>query len=72
MKHLEQGMAQDKDGTAAGFYCWVFFFFNHFLATFVARGILVPRPGIKPVTPALEAESLNHWSTRAVSIFTNN
>ena len=66
-------MAQDKDGTTASFYCWVFIFLiNYFLATFVARGILVPWPGIKPVTPALEAESLNHWSTRAVSIFTNN
>ena len=43
MKHLEQGMAQDKDGTTASFYCWVFIFLiNYFLATFVARGILVP------------------------------
>ena len=32
----------------------------------VAYGILVPRPGIKPVPPALEAQSLNHWATREV------
>ena len=26
-------------------------------------GILVPQPGIKPMLPALEACSLNHWTT---------
>ena len=31
-----------------------------------ARGILVPQPGIKPVPPAVEAHSLNHWTTREV------
>ena len=31
-----------------------------------ACGILVPQPGIEPVPPALEAQSLNHWSTREV------
>ena len=29
--------------------------------------ILVPQPGIKPAPPALEAWSLNHWTTREVS-----
>ena len=29
-------------------------------------GILVPQLGIKPVPPALEAWSLNHWATRKV------
>ena len=33
---------------------------------YVACGILVPRPGIKPTPPALEAWSLNHWTTREV------
>ena len=28
--------------------------------------ILVPWPGIKPVPPAMEAQSLNHWTTREV------
>ena len=29
-------------------------------------GILVPQPGIEPAAPALEAWSLNHWTTREV------
>ena len=29
-------------------------------------GILVPRPGFKPVPPAVEAQSLNHWTAREV------
>ena len=29
-------------------------------------GILVPWPGIKPVSPAMEAQSLNPWTTREV------
>ena len=29
-------------------------------------GIIVPRPGIEPVLPALEAWSLNHWTAREV------
>ena len=29
-------------------------------------GILVPRPGIEPVPPAVEARSPNHWSTTEV------
>ena len=28
--------------------------------------ILVPQPGIEPMPPALEAWSLNHWTTREV------
>ena len=31
-----------------------------------AWGILVPWPGIKPIAPAVEAWSLNHWTTREV------
>ena len=31
-----------------------------------ACGILVPRPGIEPAPPALEAQSLNHWTAREV------
>ena len=30
----------------------------------MAYGILVPQPGIKPMPPALEAHSLNYWTTR--------
>ena len=32
----------------------------------VACGILVPRQGIKPMPPALEAWGLNHWTARVV------
>ena len=29
-----------------------------------ACGILLPRPGIEPMPPAVEAQILNHWTTR--------
>ena len=32
-----------------------------------AYGILVTRLGIEPVPPAVEAQSLNHWTAREVS-----
>ena len=35
-----------------------------------ARGILVPRPGIEPEFPAVETQSLNHWTTREVLALT--
>ena len=31
-----------------------------------ACGILVSRPGIEPSPPALEVQSLNHWTAREV------
>ena len=37
-----------------------FFFWPHC----TAGGILVPRPGIEPVPPAVEAWSPNHWTAR--------
>ena len=40
----------------------LFFFWLHCTAC----GILVPRPGIEPAPPALEAWSLNHWTAREV------
>ena len=30
----------------------------------VACGILVPWPGIKPMLPAVEAQSPNHWTAK--------
>ena len=39
-----------------------FFFWPHHTAC----GTLVPRPGIEPVPPAVEAWSLNHWTPREV------
>ena len=50
--------------------CEFYFFliFKIFWLHRVACGILVPWPGIKPVSPALEAWSLNHWTAREVLI----
>ena len=31
-----------------------------------ACGILVPWPGIEPTPPAVEVQSLNHWTTKEV------
>ena len=43
-----------------------FFWLRH-----AACEILVPRPGIKPVPPALGARSVNHWAAREVPISEN-
>ena len=43
------------------FVCFVLFWL-----CYAACRILVPRPGIEPVSPAVEAQSLNHWTTREV------
>ena len=52
-----------------------FFFFNFkevFLFLFIylfgraACGILVPQPGMEPSPPAVEEQSLNHWTAREV------
>ena len=52
---------------------WVWFFFFFFLggagageAHQVAGGILVPRPGVEPTSPALEAQTINLWAAREV------
>ena len=34
----------------------------------MACGILVPRPGLEPVPPAMEALGLNHWAAREVPV----
>ena len=34
-------------------------------------GILVPLPGVSPLPPALEAQSLNHWTSREVPLPTS-
>ena len=41
------------------------FFFNS-LAAHIVCGILVNQRGIKLMHPALEAQSFNHWTARAV------
>ena len=45
-----------------------FFFFLIFWPHQVACGILVPQPGIEPVPPAVEAQSLNHRTAREVPV----
>ena len=49
--------------------CFYFILFIYLFATPHACGILVPRPGIEPMRPALEAWSLNHWPAREVPVF---
>ena len=36
-----------------------------------ACGILVPGPGIEPVSPAVEAQTPNHWTAREFPQGTN-
>ena len=36
----------------------------------MACGILVPQSAIQPMLPALEAQTLSHWATREVPIYT--
>ena len=37
-----------------------------FFWVFLATGVLVPRPGIEPTSPAVETCSLNYWTAREV------
>ena len=45
---------------------WVIYFYLFFNFIFWlpcrACGILVPKPGIEPMLPAVESQSLNHWT----------
>ena len=43
---------------------WKVFFFNFF--GHIVCGVLVPQPGIEPVSSTLEAQSANHWMAREV------
>ena len=33
-----------------------------------SRGILVPQPGIEPMAPEVEEQSINPWTTRKVPL----
>ena len=46
----------------------IFFFLKFVSFGCTASGILAPRPGVEPMSPAPEAQSLNHWTTRDVPI----
>ena len=43
-----------------GLFIYLFWLFH------MACGFLMPWPGIKPLSPALEVQILNHWTTREV------
>ena len=44
--------------------CFPHFYLSHHLA----YGLLFPPPRIEPMPPAVEAPSLNHWTTREVPL----
>ena len=46
--------------------CLFCFIFIYFYALAAACGILVPQPGIEPALPAVEVQSLSHWTTGEV------
>ena len=48
------------------FFLKIIFCFLFFLAASCNMWHLSSRPGIEPVLPAVEARSLNHWTTREV------
>ena len=48
------------------YFCFNFLKNNFFLAHCRAYGILVPQPEMEPKSPAVEGQSLNHWTTREV------
>ena len=54
---------------AALFLVLFVYLFIYFWLYPTACRILVPWPGIEPAPPALEARSLNHWTTREVPYF---
>ena len=56
---LESSEAQEPFPRIVDFFCF-------FWPCYAAPRILVPQPGIDPLTHAVEAQSLNHWTIREV------
>ena len=52
-----------------GAHVFFFFFFSTFWPHHLACEILVPRPGIEPIPPAVKVWSLSHWTYREVPKF---
>ena len=48
--------------------CWADKRVQRYNCSFAGCRILVPWPGIEPVPPAVEAQSLNHWTAREVPL----
>ena len=42
-------------------FSFLFFWPHH-----MAYGILVPKPRMEPIHPAMETQSLNHWAVREI------
>ena len=42
-------------------FSFLFFWLHH-----MAYGILVPKPRMEPIHPAMETQSLNHWAVREI------
>ena len=53
------------------FSCASFFLLFPLWLPWAACGIFVPQPGIEPMYPGLEAQSLNHWTAREVPFCTS-
>ena len=45
---------------------FIFYFFFYFTEQYAGSSFLVPQPGMKPMTPVVEVQSLNHRTTREV------
>ena len=58
-----KGLSRVKDCFLSNCY-----FLEIFWPRCMACRILVPKPGTEPMSPALTAQSLNHWTTREVSL----
>ena len=50
------------------FYVFILFFF-FFLPHHAVYRILISRPGIEPMPPAVKAQSLNHWTSREILLY---
>ena len=50
------------------FFFLIFSLKKYFLFGRTARHAELPQPGIEPVSPAVEAQSLNHRTTREVPV----
>ena len=56
----------EKGEAAFLFYWFIFIYLFIYWPGCEAFGILVPRPGIEPTSPAVPAWSLSHWTIRKI------
>ena len=60
---FSQFIHQNTLSSLSSFFIYLFIWPLH-----AAYGILIPRPEIEPVSPALEVWNLNHWTAREVPV----